>query len=87
MGFSLGRALTAAATFGFSEIGRALTPDIKVPPFPELPEIPRPPSIDDAAKRQEQTRLRRRRGRASQILTGPQGAGTPITATKVLLGG
>lgn len=58
------------------------TPDI---PQPEAPS--KPPTIDDAAKRQaEQDRLRRRRGRAASILTGPQGAGTPSTATKTLLG-
>lgn len=57
------------------------------PKAPALPPAPPPPVIEDAAaKEQEQADLlRRRRGRASSILT--QGsAGTPQTASKVLLG-
>lgn len=59
------------------------TPDI---PTPEAPV--KPPTIDDAARRQdeEDRTRRRRRGRAASLLTGPEGAGTPITATKTLLG-
>lgn len=57
-------------------------PDV---PQPEAP--PKPPTIDEAARRQaEGDAKRRRRGRAATILTGPQGAGTPQTATKALLG-
>jgi len=45
------------------------------------------PTIDEAAKaREAEDVLRRRKGRASTILTGPQGAGAPTTATKTLLG-
>lgn len=59
----------------------------KIPDMPLPPEAPRPPTIDDAAKaRGAEDALRRRRGRAATILTGPQGAGLPTTATKTLLG-
>lgn len=75
-------------TEGFNAVGDLLAPSltVNVPPLPPLPEMPRPPTVDEAARNQDRQR-RRRRGRASTILTGPQGAGTPVTATKVLLGG
>lgn len=51
---------------------------------PEPP--PLPPNIDDATRTQIERDRKRRRGRAATILTGPLGAGTPTTATKVLTG-
>ncbi len=58
-----------------------------IPEAPKPMEAPRPPTIDDAARRRdEEDRGRRRRGRAATVLTGPQGAGLPTTATKTLLG-
>lgn len=55
------------------------------------PDIPKPepvPTIDDASRSREasDSQIRRRRGRAASILTGPQGAGLPQTGTKVLTG-
>jgi hypothetical protein len=49
---------------------------------------PPPPVIEDTeAKEQEyQDMLRRRKGRASSILTSREGAGQPATASKTLLG-
>lgn len=56
---------------------------------PKAPKVqaPPPPVIEDtAAIQQEQAdRLRRRRGRASSILTDG-GMGAPVTASKQLLG-
>lgn len=53
-----------------------------------IPAAPDPaPTIDQAAKaREAEDIMRRRKGRAATILTGAQGAGTPTTATKALLG-
>jgi hypothetical protein len=50
---------------------------------------PPPPVIEDTAATQQQyqDQLRKRNGRASAILTGPSGPGTPMTASKTLLGG
>jgi len=49
---------------------------------------PPPPVIEDtAAKEQEMAdALRRRQGRASQVLTGGMGGGRPMTAYQTLLG-
>lgn len=58
-------------------------------PKVSAPAAPPPPVIEDttATQQQYQDMLRRRQGRASAILTGPAGAGTPQTASKTLLGG
>lgn len=58
------------------------------PKAPPPPPPPPPPVVEDAAAKaqDEADRLRRRRGIASTILTGPQGAGTPAVGTKTLLG-
>lgn len=49
---------------------------------------PAPPTLTDTSGAQQdyQDMLRKRQGRAAAILTGPQGAGAPQTATKTLLG-
>ena len=49
---------------------------------------PAPPTLTDTdgAQQDYADMLRKRQGRAAAILTGPQGAGTPTTATKTLLG-
>ena len=49
---------------------------------------PAPPTIEDtdATQQDYQDMLRKRQGRAAAILTGPNGAGAPTTATKTLLG-
>lgn len=56
-------------------------------PNPPTPQAPTPPAIEDAdARRQDEgDRLRRRRGRAAAVLTDGN-AGTPMTASKTLLG-
>lgn len=53
------------------------------------PPAPAPPVIEDTAATQQQTadKLRMRKGRAAAILTPAGGAGTPMTASKTLLGG
>lgn len=55
------------------------------------PKIYKPlpaPTIDDAANAREAAdALRRRKGRAASIITGPNGADTPKTTAKTLLGG
>lgn len=53
-----------------------------------VPEPPPTPTIDQARQSQDITdRMRRRRGRAASVLTGPQGDPTaPATAAKTLLG-
>lgn len=50
---------------------------------------PAPPVLADtsATQQQYQDMLAKRQGRASAILTGPGGPGTPMTASKTLLGG
>jgi len=52
------------------------------------PPAPPPPVIEDTQATQQQygDMLRARRGRASAILTGLGGPGTPQTAAKTLLG-
>lgn len=58
------------------------------PPIAAPDPAPAPPSIDQAAKdRENEDAARRRRGRATTILTGALGAGSPQTAAKTLLGG
>lgn len=49
---------------------------------------PAPPTIDDTAGTQQDysDMLLRRQGRASAILTPASGPGTPLTASKTLLG-
>lgn len=49
---------------------------------------PAPPVIEDTSAAQQQTAdmLRMRKGRASAILTPAGGVGTPMTASKTLLG-
>lgn len=56
---------------------------------PKIPKPPPVPTIDETRQNQDiLDRIRRRRGRAATILTGPQGdTSTPLTATKKLLGG
>lgn len=51
------------------------------------PKAPPPPVIEDTAAQEQEYKdqLRRRKGRASSILTGGN-AGTPATASKTLLG-
>lgn len=68
--------------------GTGVASALKKPPTPQLPDAPPPPpTIDDAARKQEEAaRMRKRRGFASTILTGQQGAGLPTTAAKTLLG-
>lgn len=56
-------------------------------PLPAPAPPPKAPTIDEAAKVQEESdSRRRRRGRAATILTGEEGAGTPTTAAKALTG-
>lgn len=72
------------------ELRRAITPDINIPP--PAPASP-PPPIDDtdvrleAAREEERQRQAKKKGRASTILTGPQGlAGPAPVQRKTLLG-
>ena len=59
-------------------------PEAPTPPIPPAG----PPTIDEARlARDRMDVLRRRRGRASTILTGPSGANNPNIATSILLGG
>jgi hypothetical protein len=60
----------------------------KIPDIPKAEPIPPTPTVDEAMTRQtEADRLNRRRGRASNILTGQGGVGAPAsTAAKTLLG-
>jgi hypothetical protein len=56
---------------------------------PAAPAVPAAPSIDVAAKAREEedsSLRKKKRGRASTILNGNAGAGSPDTATKTLLG-
>jgi hypothetical protein len=60
-------------------------------PKPAPMVVPEPdpvPTVDDAvAAREKEDSSKRRRGRAALVLTGKDGAGTPNSATKTLLGG
>lgn len=57
------------------------------PPPPPAPAAPDPAAADEAARQREaEDAKNRKRGRAAFLLTGSQGAGTPKTATKTLLG-
>lgn len=59
------------------------------PKMPAPPKIPKPPTLDAAAEASDQANLiRRRRGIASDMLTGSGGALTPAAnvGTKTLLG-
>lgn len=52
------------------QIGAGLAP----PEMPKIPETPAPPTLDDAAKnRDQQDRLRRRRGVLANIFGGATG--------------
>lgn len=58
------------------------------PPMPAIPEPEPVPTVDEAvASREREDTARRRKGRASFVLTGKGGAGSPTSATKTLLGG
>lgn len=76
----------------FDEIGDFITRPIKsigkrlglVPP--KTPELPKPPTIDEARQNQDEfDRLRRRRGVLSNIFTSGSG-GSATVGTKSLLG-
>lgn len=58
------------------------------PKMPALPTTPTPPTLSQASAAQSQDEImRRRRGRASTLLTGEKGLTTPpATASKTLLG-
>jgi hypothetical protein len=60
------------------------SPKLPPPPAPPAP----PPTIVEASQRQQQSdMLRRKRGRASTMLSGPTGTtASPTVATKTLLG-
>jgi hypothetical protein len=65
-----------------AQIGESLSPDM-----PDIPAPLPPPSIDDAQKnRQEQDRLRRRKGVLANIYGGA-GSAAPSVGQKTLLGG
>jgi len=53
-----------------------------------IPEPPAAPTVDEARQSQDITdRMRKRRGRAASVLTGPKGdPAAPATAAKQLLG-
>lgn len=55
---------------------------------PALPPAPVAPTIEDAdtKTRENEDKVKRRKGRAALVLTGKSGAGTPQTATKTLTG-
>lgn len=58
------------------EIGKGMAP----PELPAMPEIPAAPTIDDAQKnRNQQDRLRRRRGVLANIYAGASGGGAKAT--------
>lgn len=62
-----------------------------IPPYPPLPPPPAPlpvPTVDTARdKRRSDDSMLGRKGRASEILTSPQGdLSAPTTGTKKLLG-
>ena len=58
------------------------------PKVPNIPPPPKPPTIDQAAQDADaQSLIRRRRGRAADILTGTSGdMTTPPTGAATLLG-
>lgn len=65
-----------------TQIGKSISPDPQA-----IPELPGAPTIDDAVKsRQDQERLRRRRGVLANIYGGASG-GRPTVGTASLLGG
>lgn len=68
-------------TGGGGDSGGGYTP-------PPLPPAPVAPTIEDAdtKTRENEDKLKRRKGRAALVLTGKSGAGTPQTATKALTG-
>lgn len=67
-------------------LGTKSPPPIVMPAAPPSP-APGIGEADAAVKaREAEDAARRRKGRASTILTGSKGAGTPATATKTLLG-
>lgn len=89
MGGGVKRVVKAVATGGISEISN-LT---KGPKAPEInapnPVLPAGAPTEDQARQQSEAEnvLRRRRGRASTILTGSQGdTSTTNVGTKTLLG-
>lgn len=60
----------------------------ELPPMPKPPEPEPVPTVDDAVSaREKEDAARRRKGRAAYVLTGGEGAGSPNSATKTLLGG
>lgn len=83
------RVTKAVATGGLSEISNLskgpATPDINVP----NPIMPAGAPTEDTARQQseQENLLRKRRGRASTILTGSQGDNSTVNVgTKTLLG-
>jgi len=56
---------------------------------PAVPVPDPPPTIEDAQTKVQDAEdaSRRRRGAAATMLTGKEGAGTPTTGAKALLGG
>jgi len=58
------------------QIGKGLAP----PKMPEIPAAPAPPTLDDAqSNRDQQDRLRRRRGVHANIYAGATGGGAKST--------
>lgn len=70
------------------DIGSSIKGALNGPSDPNMPDAPPPlPTIDDAANAQRsRDALRRRRGMAATILTGPSGVPTPPTNRQTLLG-
>lgn len=76
--------------------GSPQAPTIIMPPAaPPIADSPAAPDIQDAktavmnseaATKDNLDTTRRRKGRAATVITGPEGAGTPKTAAKTLLG-
>jgi hypothetical protein len=67
------------------DIGRPLG-EIADPKLPKIPELPKTPTIDDAQKnRDQQDRLRRRRGVLANIFGGQ--SASPSSGAKQTLGG
>jgi len=93
-----GRVINAGLTGGFSEVGRSAINELTPPP-PDMPNFNDPnvaqPSAEDANKAladdaalQEIVGGNRKRGRASTVLSGPQGlsGSTQYSARRTLLG-